>query len=266
MGRGPRRRPRSMRSKEEAHDYRYFPEPDLLPLAHRRRPGWTRSRAALPELPRARRQRFASQLRAARLRRRRADAERARSPTTTRRPWRDYPQPQDRLELGDVRAAPGDPRRRRAAIARALMPPGQLAGLLRARGERDHQRQDRQGRLRDDVALGRGCGRPSFIARGSPRSRDRPSWPARGAASSRDNPGRVEDYRKGKAAAAKALVGQVMKATRRQGEPGAGEPARARKSSLEIQDPAGYNRARRYDRAAPRVQGLSRSAPWNVPP
>ena len=48
---------RSMRSKESAHDYRYFPEPDLVPLvldeafvAERR--------AELPELPRARRERF----------------------------------------------------------------------------------------------------------------------------------------------------------------------------------------------------------------
>jgi len=48
----------SMRSKEFAHDYRYFPEPDLPPLdvqAH-----WIQAvRATLPELPPAKRQRFA---------------------------------------------------------------------------------------------------------------------------------------------------------------------------------------------------------------
>jgi aspartyl-tRNA(Asn)/glutamyl-tRNA(Gln) amidotransferase subunit B len=47
----------SMRSKEEAHDYRYFPEPDLPPLvvdAAR----IERARAAMPELPEARRARF----------------------------------------------------------------------------------------------------------------------------------------------------------------------------------------------------------------
>jgi aspartyl-tRNA(Asn)/glutamyl-tRNA(Gln) amidotransferase subunit B len=52
---------RSMRSKEDAHDYRYFPEPDLPPLlvsaeeiAH--------ARASLPELPAARRRRYVEQL------------------------------------------------------------------------------------------------------------------------------------------------------------------------------------------------------------
>ena len=47
----------SMRSKEEAHDYRYFPEPDLLPLAVDARRVET-VRHTLPELPEARRQRF----------------------------------------------------------------------------------------------------------------------------------------------------------------------------------------------------------------
>jgi len=48
---------RSMRSKESAHDYRYFPEPDLLPLEVPEQ--WvTEMRGALPELPDARRERF----------------------------------------------------------------------------------------------------------------------------------------------------------------------------------------------------------------
>jgi aspartyl-tRNA(Asn)/glutamyl-tRNA(Gln) amidotransferase subunit B len=42
----------AMRSKEEAHDYRYFPEPDLLPLDLE--PAWIESvRARMPELPHA---------------------------------------------------------------------------------------------------------------------------------------------------------------------------------------------------------------------
>jgi len=48
---------RSMRSKEEAHDYRYFPDPDLPPLVIE--PEWIeRVRAALPELPADIRRRF----------------------------------------------------------------------------------------------------------------------------------------------------------------------------------------------------------------
>ncbi len=48
---------RAMRSKEDAHDYRYFPDPDLLPLIIER--GWVeRVRAALPELPADKRQRL----------------------------------------------------------------------------------------------------------------------------------------------------------------------------------------------------------------
>ena len=45
------------RSKEEAHDYRYFPEPDLVPFVPDR--AWVDEiRASLPELPEARRRRF----------------------------------------------------------------------------------------------------------------------------------------------------------------------------------------------------------------
>jgi len=51
---------RSMRSKEYAHDYRYFPEPDLLPLRVSR--DWIEEvRGELPELPDARRRRFVEQ-------------------------------------------------------------------------------------------------------------------------------------------------------------------------------------------------------------
>jgi len=51
---------RSMRSKEDAHDYRYFPDPDLLPLIIDR--DWVeRTRVSMPELPVAKRDRFVTE-------------------------------------------------------------------------------------------------------------------------------------------------------------------------------------------------------------
>jgi aspartyl-tRNA(Asn)/glutamyl-tRNA(Gln) amidotransferase subunit B len=52
---------RSMRSKEEAHDYRYFPDPDLVPLVISQ--DWIEEvRTTLPELPDAKRTRFVEEL------------------------------------------------------------------------------------------------------------------------------------------------------------------------------------------------------------
>ncbi|MEA2404552.1 MAG: aspartyl-tRNA(Asn)/glutamyl-tRNA(Gln) amidotransferase subunit, partial [Thermoleophilaceae bacterium] len=51
----------SLRSKEEAHDYRYFPEPDLVPIAPTEEM-LERARDALPELPAARAGRFEREL------------------------------------------------------------------------------------------------------------------------------------------------------------------------------------------------------------
>jgi aspartyl-tRNA(Asn)/glutamyl-tRNA(Gln) amidotransferase subunit B len=52
---------RALRSKEDAHDYRYFPEPDLLPLILSEE-FIADCRASLPELPHARRRRYEAEL------------------------------------------------------------------------------------------------------------------------------------------------------------------------------------------------------------
>ena len=52
---------RAMRTKEDAHDYRYFPDPDLLPL-ELDEDFIEEIRAAMPELPEARRRRFVEAL------------------------------------------------------------------------------------------------------------------------------------------------------------------------------------------------------------
>jgi aspartyl-tRNA(Asn)/glutamyl-tRNA(Gln) amidotransferase subunit B len=55
-----KRETRSMRSKEDAHDYRYFPDPDLMPLVIDE--AWiARVRSEMPELPEAMQHRFVSQ-------------------------------------------------------------------------------------------------------------------------------------------------------------------------------------------------------------
>ena len=65
---------RAMRSKEDAHDYRYFPDPDLPPLVIA--PEWVeRVRAAMPELPRAMAAALPARRRPAGLRRGDDDAE-----------------------------------------------------------------------------------------------------------------------------------------------------------------------------------------------
>ncbi len=51
----------SLRSKEEAHDYRYFPEPDLVPLAPTEEM-LREARESLPELPRARIERYREEM------------------------------------------------------------------------------------------------------------------------------------------------------------------------------------------------------------
>jgi len=60
-GNGGKGATRSMRSKEDAHDYRYFPDPDLLPL-ELDEAFLAAARASLPELPDAKRARYEGEL------------------------------------------------------------------------------------------------------------------------------------------------------------------------------------------------------------
>ncbi len=76
---------RSMRSKEEAHDYRYFPDPDLLPLEFGQ-DFVDALEARLPEMPDAKKARFVTVLRHDRVRRRRAHR-RGREAPIISRPW-----------------------------------------------------------------------------------------------------------------------------------------------------------------------------------
>ena len=208
---------RSMRSKEYAHDYRYFPEPDLVPLRIDR--AWVEAlRAALPELPRARRLRFVAQhgLPA-------YDA----GVLTQSRALADYfeavvhafPQPKlvsNWIMSELLRALPGDDER---AIAGAPVTPGRLAGLLAL-----VQDGTISGKIAKDVferMLRTGEDARTIVAReGLTQVADEAALAAVVNEVLARNPRAVEDYRRGKTAAKKALVGEVMKATRGKANPG----------------------------------------------
>jgi aspartyl-tRNA(Asn)/glutamyl-tRNA(Gln) amidotransferase subunit B len=201
---------RSMRSKEFAHDYRYFPEPDLVPLALDRR--WVEDiRGALPELPRARRQRFVSayelpEYDAGILTQSRALAEYYEAAV------RDFPQPKivSNWVMSELlRELPGDDER---AIAEAPVTPARLAGLLRLvddgtiSGKIAKTVFEKMFRTGEEAAV--------IVRReGLTQVADAGALEAMVDAAIAGNPRAVEDFRRGKTVAAKALVGQVMKAS-----------------------------------------------------
>ena len=193
---------RSMRSKEFAHDYRYFPEPDLVPL--KLDAAWIAEiRAALPELPRARRERFVSAYGlpaydATLLTQSRALAHYFEAAV------REFPQPKlvSNWVMSELlRELPGDDER---AIEQAKVSPSRLAGLLRLIDDGTISGKIAKTVFETMLRTGEEAG---VIVRreGLTQVADTGALAA--------NPRAVEDYRKGKTAAGKAIVGQVMKAS-----------------------------------------------------
>ncbi len=201
---------RSMRSKEYAHDYRYFPEPDLVPLKLER--GWVDEiRGALPELPRARRRRFVAELGlppydAGVLTQSRALAE------YYERAVRAFPQPKlvSNWVMSELlRELPAEDER---AIAEAPITPERLAGLLRLID--DGTISGKIAKTVFEKMLATGEDASAIVEReGLTQVADAGALEAMVDAAIAGNPRAVEDFRKGKTAAAKALVGQVMKAS-----------------------------------------------------
>ena len=142
----------SMRSKEEAHDYRYFPEPDLPPLEVD--PAWIEEiRLALPELPDARRRRFVAQY---------ALPDYDAGVLTQSPALADYFEA-TAAAAGNAKAASnwimGELTRKMNElgidIEHVAADARRAGGLDSARRLGHDQRADRQGRLREDVRVGR---------------------------------------------------------------------------------------------------------------
>jgi aspartyl-tRNA(Asn)/glutamyl-tRNA(Gln) amidotransferase subunit B len=208
---------RSMRSKEFAHDYRYFPEPDLVPLKLERAQVEAIG-AALPELPRARRQRFVTELGlppydAGVLTQSRALAEYYETAV------RAFPQPKlvSNWVMSELlRELPADDER---AIAQAPITPARLAGLLRL--IEDGTISGKIAKTVFEKMFASGEEASAIVRReGLTQVADAGALEAMVDAAIAGNPRAVEDFRKGKTAAAKALVGQVMKASGGKANPG----------------------------------------------
>jgi len=206
----------SMRSKEYAHDYRYFPEPDLVPLKVEQR--WVdQLRTTLPELPVVRQPRFVSQYGlpaydAELLTQSRALADYYEAAV------REYPKPKivSNWVLSELlRELPGDDE---AAIARCPIPPKNLARLLALIDDGTIS-----GKIAKDVfekMYRSGEDAETIVRReGLVQVADAGALAAVVEQVLAANAPAVEDWKKGKKQSLGFLVGQVMKATQGKANP-----------------------------------------------
>jgi aspartyl-tRNA(Asn)/glutamyl-tRNA(Gln) amidotransferase subunit B len=222
---------RSLRSKEEAHDYRYFPDPDLLPLEVGTE--WiTAVREALPELPAAKRERYARELG--------LPAYDAATLTGSRETSAYF----DAVVATLAARAPGDERAAQAKIA-ANWVMGELAGALN-RAELDIDRSPVSppqlaglvARIRDNTISGKiakevfdalwsgeGSGDDAadviIQAKGLKQITDSGELEAIIDGIIAANPAQVAEFRGGREKAFNFFVGQAMKATKGKGSPAA---------------------------------------------
>jgi aspartyl-tRNA(Asn)/glutamyl-tRNA(Gln) amidotransferase subunit B len=207
---------RSMRSKEDAHDYRYFPDPDLLPLEITPE-AIERERAAMPELPAAMRERFIK------------DHGLPASDATTLTAAKSLATYYEAM----VKAAGGEPKtcanwvlgelsallnRLEVEADASPVPPEALAALVKRVLDGTVS-----GKSAKDVfaAMAAGEGEADAIieAKGLKQVSDAGAIEAIVDEVLAANPKQVEDYRAGKDKAFNSLVGQVMKASRGKANP-----------------------------------------------
>jgi aspartyl-tRNA(Asn)/glutamyl-tRNA(Gln) amidotransferase subunit B len=207
---------RSMRSKEDAQDYRYFPDPDLLPLVVLDE-DLERVRAMLPELPDARRTRFVAQYGlsaydAGVLTASRAAAEYFE--TLVRLSGAD-PKQCANWQSGELAAALN---RADLEIEASPLPAAALAGLLKRVADGTLSGKMAK-ELFDALWAGEGGADELIEKRGLRQISDSGAIEALVDAVLAANARLVEDYRAGKDKAFNALVGQVMKASKGKANP-----------------------------------------------
>jgi aspartyl-tRNA(Asn)/glutamyl-tRNA(Gln) amidotransferase subunit B len=209
---------RSMRTKEDAHDYRYFPDPDLLPLAVGE--AWIEEiRSRMPELPQAKRVRFQAQY---------GLPAQDTATLTLSRSMSEYfdrtvesvggiasPKDVANWVTGDLSAKLNESGR---DAAESAVSPTQLSRLIALIQDGTISR-----KLAKEVfdAMWAGEGDPDAIIekRGLRQMSDVGALEAIVAEVLGANPKQVEDYRAGKEKAFNSLVGQVMKATKGKANP-----------------------------------------------
>ncbi len=210
-----RERSGRMRSKEEAQDYRYFPEPDLLPVDISDEL-LARATAAVPELPTQRRRRFQTEL---------GLSEYDASVLTDEKAVADYfeeclkehnaPKSTANWIINDVLRFTND---RKISRAEFEVPPDRLAELIRITDEGKVGMNAARAILVQMMETGKDAA--TLIKEGGvERVSDEGALAPVVDEVIRDNPKAVQDYLGGKEQALGPLVGQVMRRTRGKSDP-----------------------------------------------
>ncbi|MGA3080452.1 MAG: Asp-tRNA(Asn)/Glu-tRNA(Gln) amidotransferase subunit GatB [Terracidiphilus sp.] len=205
----------SMRSKEQAHDYRYFPEPDLPPLIVSRE-FLERKRAELPELPEARRARMIAEYELNRqdaftLTAEREFADRFEAAAKTAR----NPRRVANVLLSEVGG------RLKALDLEQAQSPVSMAGIVQAADLLDEGKiSSKQLKQLFDVCFEKGEDFAAVYEREKPEQiGDASAIEALIDEVIAANPKQLEQYRAGKKTLAGFFVGQVMRATKGQANP-----------------------------------------------